>query len=141
MPSDSQEWLLKDEQPVLIRKRAAGNFRTDRRCDAGVAELNPSHGFYIYPMKGNSVNYSLVMIAVLSAANSCQIKPKVVPPLDTLNELNNPIYDYLITISNTNVFGSPDESKSPVATLFGDLRYPVLAKMVRENREGEKLSG
>lgn len=141
VPSDSQEWLLKDESPALIRvKEPQVIFAPVAGVMQGVAELNPSHGFYIYPMKGEF--RELQFGNDRGFINSEQLsdkKPKVVPPLDTLNELNNPIYDYLITISNTNVFGTPDESKSPVATLFGDLRYPVLAKMVRENREGEKI--
>lgn len=52
VPSDSQEWLLKDEPPVLIQVKEPQVIFARGRCDAGVAELNPSHGFYIYPMKG-----------------------------------------------------------------------------------------
>ncbi|MBW5408144.1 polysaccharide deacetylase family protein [Morganella morganii] len=141
IPSDSQEWLLKDEPPLLIQvKEPQVIFAPVAGVIQGVAELNPSYGFYIYPMKGEFRELQFGNDrGFVGSGHLSDKKPKIVPPLDTLNELNNPIYDYLITISNTNVFGTPDDEKTPVATLFGDLRYPVLAKMIRENREGEKI--
>lgn len=140
-PPDAQEWLLKDEPPLLIQVKAPQTvFAPVAGVMQGVAELNPSHGFYIYPMKGDyrELQFGNDRGFIENSGLSTK-KPKTIPPLDTLNELNNPIYDYLITTKDTDIFGAPDESKPPVATLFDDLRYPVLAKMVRENREGDKI--
>ena len=119
-PPDAQEWLLKDAPPLLSQVLAPQIiFAPVAGVIQGVAELNPSHGFYIYPMKGDYRELQLGNDRCFIENDGLSAKkPKTVTPLDTLNELKTPIYDYLITKKNTDIFGATDESKPPVAILF-----------------------
>nr|WP_314268250.1 polysaccharide deacetylase family protein [uncultured Moellerella sp.] len=136
-----QQWVQQDTPPLLMQVKAPQViFAPIADKMQPVAELNPDHGFYIYQMNGDyqalqfGNDRAFIETEILSAK-----KIKIAPPIDSLNELKNPIYDYLMTAEDTPVYGSTDDQRSPIATLFSDLRYPILAKMKKANQQGENI--
>ena len=136
-----QEWDQQEAPPRLMQVKAAQViFSPVAGKMLPVAELNPEHGFYIYQMNGDYQALQFGNDRGFIATNVLlSKKAKISAPIDSLNELSNPIFDYLLSIKNTPVYGSTDDQITPIATLFSDLRYPILAKMTKSNKEGEPI--
>ncbi|WP_119711665.1 hypothetical protein [Arsenophonus endosymbiont of Aleurodicus floccissimus] len=44
---------------------------------------------------------------------------------DTLKQLDQPVYDYLVTTEKTPIYENTDEKSTVIGFLSADLRYPV----------------
>ena len=140
--NSTENWKLADIPPKLVQTQ---NTETIFASVAGemraVADLNPDHGFYAFSSAGDYCamqfgnDYAFVKTDQLSTK-----KPRYVPDADRLNDLQNPIYDYLITTQKTAVYNSTKKSGKQIATLWENLRYPVLARMIKTDKNGEKTS-
>ncbi|GAB1437375.1 polysaccharide deacetylase family protein [Providencia sp.] len=139
---NTDDWKLADIPPTLVQTKqseiifapVAGEMR-------GVAELNRDHGFYAYSPAGDyramqfGNDYAFVKtIAVASQS------PRYIPEADRLNDLQKPIYDYLITDQKTPVYRSTDANSQQIASLWENLRYPVLARMIKTDKLGHKVA-
>lgn len=51
------------------------------------------------------------------------------------NKSDYPIYEYLITTKNTLVYSAEKKSSPPIATLFSNLRYPILSRTIKNESE------
>ena len=138
--STSDHWALADTPPKLTQtKQAEVIFAPIAGEMRAVGELNTDHGFYVYPPSGDYCSmqfgndYAFIKADELSAK-----KPHYAPEADRLNDLQNPIYDYLITSQKTPVYNSMKKNGKQIATLWENLRYPVLARMINTNKAGEK---
>ncbi|EML1935968.1 polysaccharide deacetylase family protein [Providencia sp. 21OH12SH02B-Prov] len=143
VPTQSTEnWQLVDTPPALMQlKQSETIFAPIAGNMKAVAELYPEHGFYLYKAMGDyqpiqfGNDYAYVNTEAVSP-----LKPRLTPEDDRLNELSNPIYDYLITTKNTPVYRSAKPHSQPIATLFSNLRYPVLVRMIKTDKQGEKVA-
>ncbi|WP_273802822.1 polysaccharide deacetylase family protein [Providencia rettgeri] len=140
--NSTDDWKLADIPPKLVQTKAseiifspiAGEMRA-------VAELNADHGFYAYSPSGD---YCAMQFgndyAFVKTSSFTNKKPRYVPEVDRLNDLQNPIYDYLITNQKTPVYRTTDSNSSQIASLWDNLRYPVLARMIKTDKTGEKTA-
>lgn len=142
LPQSTEDWRLADIPPTLLQvKQDETIFAPIAGEMKAVAELYADHGFYLYDPAGDyrpmqfGNDYAYVNIDAISAQ-----KPRLSPVDDRLNDLNNPIYDYLLTTQNTMVYRSTKESNKPIALLFSNLRYPVLDRMIKTEKNGEKVA-
>ncbi|HBO24544.1 MULTISPECIES: polysaccharide deacetylase family protein [unclassified Providencia] len=140
LENSTENWKLADIPPKLVQTNTtetifasvAGEMRP-------VADLNPDHGFYAFNPAGDYCamqfgnDYAFVKTAQLSTK-----KPRYVPEADRLNDLQNPIYDNLITTQKTAVYNSTKKNGKQIATLRENLRYPVLVRMIKTDKKGEK---
>ncbi|SQH15028.1 polysaccharide deacetylase family protein [Providencia heimbachae] len=140
--TNTKDWKLADVQPKLVQtKDAEVIFAPIAGEMRAVAELNANHGFYAYAPSGDYCamqfgnDYAFVKTTELSNK-----KPRYVPEADRLNDLQNPIYDYLITSQKTPVYNSTKSNGKQIASLWENLRYPVLARMINTNKSGEKTA-
>ncbi|SUC36944.1 Poly-beta-1,6-N-acetyl-D-glucosamine N-deacetylase precursor [Providencia rustigianii] len=126
--------LIQTKQPEVIFAPIAGKMRV-------VGELNPDHGFYAYNPNGS---YNALQFgndyAYIKTAQLSNKKPRNLPSDDRLNDLQNPVYDYLITTQKTPVYAGIKENSPQIASLWEDLRYPVLARMINTDNDGEKTA-
>ncbi|WP_048606000.1 polysaccharide deacetylase family protein [Providencia rettgeri] len=139
---NTQDWRLADIPPKLIQtqkteiifSRVAGEMRA-------VAELNHNHGFYAYNSSGD---YSAMKFgndyAFVKATALANKPPRYIPDIDRLNDLQKPVYDYLITRQKTPVYQSADSSGRQIASLWANLRYPVVARMIKTDKIGTKTA-
>lgn len=141
-PQSTEDWQLADTPPTLMQiKQNETIFAPIAGEMKAVAELYSEHGFYMYepagdyrPMQfGNDYAY-------VNTEEVSPLKPRLKPEDDRLNDLNNPIYNYLITTQNTLVYRSAKANSQPIAMLFGNLRYPVLDRMIKTEKNGEKTA-
>lgn len=142
LENSTENWKLADISPNLVQTNTtetifasvAGEMRP-------VADLNPDHGFYAFSPAGDYCamqfgnDYAFVKTAQLSTK-----KPRYVPEADRLNDLQNPVYDNLITTQKTAVYNSTKKSGKQIATLRENLRYPVLVRMIKTDKKGEKTA-
>lgn len=141
-PQSTEDWRLADIPPTLLQvKQDETIFAPIAGEMKAVAELYADHGFYLYSPAGDyrpmqfGNDYAYVNVDAISTQ-----KPRLNPVDDRLNDLNNPIYDYLLTTQNTLVYRSAKENSKPIAMLLGNLRYPVLDRMIKTEKDGEKLA-
>lgn len=138
----TEDWELADIIPKIVNvEQTETIYATIAGEMKAVAELYPEHGFYMYDPTGD---YRAMQFgndyAFVSADAISEKKPRHKPKEDRLNDLSNPIYNYLITNKDTVVYHSAKENSRPIATLFGDLRYPVLDRMIKTEKYGEKIA-
>ncbi|EKT60323.1 polysaccharide deacetylase family protein [Providencia sneebia] len=138
----TENWSLAEESPTLVSvKQDETIFAIIAGKMKAVAELYPDNGIYIFdaaadyqPLQfGNDYAYIKT-----TAVSPDKLQDKVKD--DRLNELNNPIYNYLITTQPTIVYCSAQENSAPIATLFSDLRYPILARMIKTDQSGQQIA-
>ncbi|EPG7577315.1 polysaccharide deacetylase family protein [Providencia rettgeri] len=126
--------LVQTKQPEIIFAMIAGEMRA-------VAELNAEHGFYAYSPSGDycamQFGNDYAFVKTVSFSNQ---KPRYVPEVDRLNDLQNPIYDYLVTHQKTAIYSSTQSNGKQIASLWENLRYPVLARMIKTDKAGEKTA-
>lgn len=138
----TESWQLADIPPTLMQtKQNETLFAPIAGKMTAVAELYPEHGFYAYESAGDyrAVQFGNDYAFVNTDAISTQ-KPRYKPDIDRLNELNNPVYDYFITTQNTLVYRSTKQNSPPIAMLLGALRYPILTRIIKTEKNGEKVA-
>lgn len=140
--SNTDDWKLADIPPKLVQTKEneiifsliAGEMRA-------VAELNADHGFYAYSPAGDycalQFGNDYAFVKTSSFANK---KPRYAPDADRLNDLQKPIYDYLVTHQKTPVYRTTDSNSPQIASLWDNLRYPILARMIKTDKAGEKTA-
>lgn len=142
MDNNTDDWQLADIPPKLVQtKEAEIIFSPVAGEMRAVAELKADHGFYAYAPAGD---YCAMQFgndyAFVKTTSFASKKPRYVPEADRLNDLQNPIYDYLITHQKTPVYRATDSKSPQIATLWDNLRYPVLARMIKTDKAGEKTA-
>lgn len=95
-------WLLKNS--VLLMQPAKNNF----------------YRFHF----GNSVGYITQQQAFEAKKNQF--------PADTLKQLDQPVYDYLVTTEKTPIYENADEKSTVIGFLSANLRYPVLSRIAKK---------
>ncbi|HGN1704482.1 TPA: polysaccharide deacetylase family protein [Providencia rettgeri] len=140
--NNTEDWKLADIPPTLVQTRqdeiifssVAGKMRA-------VAQLNRDHGFFAYTAAGDyramqfGNDYAFVKATTLASQS-----PRYIPDVDRLNDLQKPIYDYLITTEKTPVYRSTDANSQQIASLWENLRYPILARMIKTDKAGGKVA-
>ncbi|HHR6138751.1 TPA: polysaccharide deacetylase family protein [Providencia alcalifaciens] len=135
-------WELVDVPPKLIQTKVPENiFAVVGGQMRVVGEINPDTGFYAYSPNGdyNALQFGNDFAYVKNTQISKK-KPRNIPEDDRLNDLKNPVYDYLITSQKTPVYSATDENSRQIASLWENLRYPVLARMIKTDEDGDKTS-
>ncbi|CAA2929297.1 hypothetical protein [Arsenophonus endosymbiont of Bemisia tabaci] len=53
-------------------------------------------------------------------------------PADTLKQLDQPLYDYLVTTKKTPIYENADEKSTVIDFLSANLPYPVLSRIAKK---------